>query len=125
MLTTCRPEKIEEKEAWPTIPETVEYTFKQSKDENNIEDESIMEPFPLKVQNLEDFKTPKKVIEYPHFWRKYSMDKQWDHVQSGEAPEEGCLKLELSDLPLINFLDPNSIRSVGAFNRCVFQFGKD
>ena len=29
------------------------------------------------------------------------------------------------DLPTINFLDPTSIRSVGAFNRCVFQFGKD
>ena len=27
------------------------------------------------------------------------------------------------DLPLINFLDPNSIRSVGAFYRCVFNFG--
>ena len=29
------------------------------------------------------------------------------------------------NLPLINILDPNSIRSVGAFNRCVFRFGKN
>lgn len=27
------------------------------------------------------------------------------------------------NLPLINILDPPSIRSVGAFNRCVFRFG--
>ncbi len=93
----------------------------------------------MEIQNLEDFKTPYNVIEYPHFYRKGSMDMQWDYLteqdeqvgfcqklfggKSDIDTEGGCLKEELLDIPLINFLDPNSIRSVGAFYRCVFNFG--
>ncbi len=29
------------------------------------------------------------------------------------------------DLPCINFMDPASIRAVGAFNQCVFGFGRE
>ena len=53
------------------------------------------------------------------------MIKMKNHIEAGLNPKDGCLKEELLDLPLINFLDPNSIRSVGAFNRCVFKFGEE
>lgn len=76
---------------------------------------------------MEDFIDDDKIIEYPHFYEKGSMDKQWDYLNEREDDPDlkPVLKEELLDLPLINFLDPNSIRSVGAFNRCVFQFGKN
>ena len=93
----------------------------------------------MKVQNLEDFRDDDGTIEYPHFYMKGSMDKQWDYLTEEVAadkltfwqkyiwrkkkkldPKGAFLKKELLDLPLINFLDPNSIRSVGAFFKCVF-----
>ncbi len=32
MLTTSRPEDIDELEAWPTVPEKIRYKFKESTD---------------------------------------------------------------------------------------------
>ena len=52
----------------------------------------------------------------------------WDEYINGEDYKDDCtLDVEntITELPLINILDPNSIRSVGAFNRCVFRFGEN
>ena len=57
------------------------------------------------------------------------MNDQYEDWQQGiglEGDEKRTLLEEkkiIKNLPLINFLDARSIRSVGAFNKCTYQFG--
>jgi hypothetical protein len=72
-----------------------------------------------------------KRIIYPHFHQKGCMNDQYEDWKKGIglAGDERRTLLEedqiIPNLPLINFLDARSIRSVGAFNKCTYQFGQE
>ena len=81
----------------------------------------------LECQDLEDFKKKDNKIIFPHFHQQGCMNDQFEDCKKGIGlPGDPRRTLKEDDivrtLPIINLLEPLTIRSVGAFNRCVYAY---